>query len=560
MAQGNFFRKIFGFAFNGNVVPNLPTPVSPSNLDSAIDISATIGSGTTPFSAALDTEYIAKTENELIEQYRNLAYVPEVDNAIEEIVSESVITDKKKETVSIDLDETGLPLNIQSILVDEHKEIMRLYGFNRRGYEMFKRWYVDGRMNYQVLIDENAPQDGIKELRFIDPRKIKRVRELIKELDPVTQVELIQGVKEYYLFNDKNVVDVRNSAGSMIMTRESVIHCNSGLHDPTTNVILSYLHPAIRPSNNLRMMEDAMVIYRLARAPERRVFKIYTGDLPKGKAEQYVQEIANKYRNKVVYDVNNGSITNDKRYHAMTEDYWLPVGDGSKGVGIETLPGGEAVGETSESEYFKKKLYDSLHVPSSRMSEQSPLFSSGTEVTRDEVRFSRFINRLRTRFSGLFIDALKRQCVLKGIMTEQEFSSIEESIKYTFAEDNYFSESVEYNIINQRMGVLQLVDPYVGKYVSKEYVFRNILQMSDEESAEMQQQIEMDRQQMLMQEIQEQQARIEAGVADDPTTHQADLAESVSVNEQCALSESDDQSELDATAISILKQYGSFYD
>jgi len=560
MAQGNFFRKIFGFAFNGNVVPNLPTPVSPSNLDSAIDISATIGSGTTPFSAALDTEYIAKTENELIEQYRNLAYVPEVDNAIEEIVSESVITDKKKETVSIDLDETGLPINIQSILVDEHKEIMRLYGFNRRGYEMFKRWYVDGRMNYQVLIDENAPQDGIKELRFIDPRKIKRVRELIKELDPVTQVELIQGVKEYYLFNDKNVVDVRNSAGSMIMTRESVIHCNSGLHDPTTNVILSYLHPAIRPSNNLRMMEDAMVIYRLARAPERRVFKIYTGDLPKGKAEQYVQEIANKYRNKVVYDVNNGSITNDKRYHAMTEDYWLPVGDGSKGVGIETLPGGEAVGETSESEYFKKKLYDSLHVPSSRMSEQSPLFSSGTEVTRDEVRFSRFINRLRTRFSGLFIDALKRQCILKGIMTEQEFSSIEESIKYTFAEDNYFSESVEYNIINQRMGVLQLVDPYVGKYVSKEYVFRNILQMSDEESAEMQQQIEMDRQQMLMQEIQEQQARIEAGVADDPTTHQADLAESVSVNEQCALSESDDQSELDATAISILKQYGSFYD
>ena len=560
MAQGSFFRKIFGFAFNGNVIPNLPTPVSPSNLDSAIDISATIGSGTTPFSAALDTEYIAKTENELIEQYRNLAYVPEVDNAIEEIVSESVITDKKKETVSIDLDETGLPLNIQSILVDEHKEIMRLYGFNRRGYEMFKRWYVDGRMNYQVLIDENAPQDGIKELRFIDPRKIKRVRELIKELDPVTQVELIQGVKEYYLFNDKNVVDVRNSAGSMIMTRESVIHCNSGLHDPTTNVILSYLHPAIRPSNNLRMMEDAMVIYRLARAPERRVFKIYTGDLPKGKAEQYVQEIANKYRNKVVYDVNNGSITNDKRYHAMTEDYWLPVGDGSKGVGIETLPGGEAVGETSESEYFKKKLYDSLHVPSSRMSEQSPLFSSGTEVTRDEVRFSRFINRLRTRFSGLFIDALKRQCVLKGIMTEQEFSSIEESIKYTFAEDNYFSESVEYNIINQRMGVLQLVDPYVGKYVSKEYVFRNILQMSDEESAEMQQQIEMDRQQMLMQEIQEQQARIEAGVADDPTTHQSDLAESVSVNEQCTISESDDQSELDAAAISILKQYGSFYD
>jgi Bacteriophage T4-like portal protein (Gp20) len=560
MAQGSFFRKIFGFAFNGNVVPNLPTPVSPSNLDSAIDISATIGGGTTPFSAALDTEYIAKNENDLIEQYRNLAYVPEVDNAIEEIVSESVITDKKKETVSIDLDETGLPLNIQSILVDEHKEIMRLYGFNRRGYEMFKRWYVDGRMNYQVLIDENSPQDGIKELRFIDPRKIKRVRELIKELDPVTQVELIQGVKEYYLFNDKNVVDVRNSAGSMIMTRESVIHCNSGLHDPTTNVILSYLHPAIRPSNNLRAMEDAMVIYRLARAPERRVFKIYTGDLPKGKAEQYVQEIANKYRNKVVYDVNNGVITNDKRYHAMTEDYWLPVGDGSKGVGIETLPGGEAVGETAESEYFKKKLYDSLHVPSSRMSEQSPLFSSGTEVTRDEVRFSRFINRLRTRFSGLFIDALKRQCVLKGIMTEQEFSSIEESIKYKFAEDNYFSESVEYNIINQRMGVLQLVDPYVGKYVSKEYVFRNILQMSDEEAAEMQQQIEMDRQQMLMQEIQEQQARIEAGVADDPTTHQADIAESVSVNEQCTLSESDDQSELDAAAISILKQYGSFDD
>jgi hypothetical protein len=562
MAQGNIFRRIFGFAFNGNAVPNIPTPISPSNLDSAIDISATIGGMTTPFTAMLDTEQIAKNENELIEQYRQIAYVPEVDNAIEEIISEAVITDKNREVVTIDLDETNLPINIQNILVEEHKEIMRLYGFNRRGYEMFKRWYVDGRMNYQILIDEQNPQDGIKELRYIDPRKIKRVRELIKQIDPVTQVELIQGIKEYYLYNDKNVVDIRNSTGSMIMTRESIIHCNSGLHDPSSNIVISYLHSAIRPSNNLRMMEDAMVIYRLARAPERRVFRIFTGDLPKGKADQYVQEIANKYRNKVAYDVNTGTITTDKRYHAMTEDYWLPVGDGSKGVGIDTLPGGDSVGETGESDYFKKKLYGALHVPSSRMADQSPLFSAGTEITRDEVRFSRFINRLRHRFSGLFIEALKRQCLLKGIMTEDEFASIEESISYSFAEDNYFSESLEYNIISQRMGVLQLVDPYVGKYVSKEYVFKNLLHMTDEEAAEMQQQIEIDRQQLLMQEIQEQQARIEAGIADDPTMDQQPVAESIVINEPSNIIESQDadQKELDDAAISILKQFGANHD
>jgi hypothetical protein len=552
----SLFRRIFGFSFNGDTVPNIPTPIAPSNLDSTIDITATVGGGVSPYMSVMDTGGIAKTENELIDQYRQLSFVPEVDKAVEEICSEAIITDKNKEVVSIDLDDVALPDKIKEILVQEHKNILSLYCFNTKGYEMFRRWYIDARLNYQVLIDSENPSAGIQELRFIDPKKIKRVRELIKGIDPLSQVEIIQGIKEYYLFNDKGVVDAQATQGSMIMTRESIIHCNSGLHDPSNNIVVSYLQSAIRPANNLRMMEDAMVLYRLARAPERRVFKIYTGNLPTGKADQYVQEIANKYRNKIAYDHTTGNITTDKRYLAMTEDYWLPVGDGSQGIGIDTLPGGEAVGQTGESDYFKTKLYDALRVPSGRMSEQSPLFSTGTEVTRDEVRFSRFINRLRQRFSGLFIEALKRQCILKGIMAEEEFSAIENDIRYKYAEDNYFAEAVEYNIITQRMGVMQMVDPYVGKYVSREYIFKNILMLTDEERDEMLAQIEQDRQVMLMQEIQEQQAKINAGIMPDPLADEPQpQAESIieSINETKA---SPELTALDEAALNILKQLG----
>lgn len=556
--QPNIFRRIFGFAFNGEVEQNIPTPVAPTSMDSSIDITASVGGWAQPTYGAIDIDQTAKTENGLIEQYRQLAYVPEVDKAIEEISSEAIITDKVKNTVSIDLDDIEeLPPKIKDVIVAEHDEVLRLLSFGHRGYEIFKRWYIDGRLNYQVLIDNNAPELGIREMRYIDPRKIKRVRELIKMMDPVTQVEMIQGVKEYYIFSDKGVGDIRNTSGALMMTKESIVHCDSGLHDPTNNIVLSYLQSAIRPANNLRQMEDCMIIYRLARASERRVFKVYTGNLPKGKADQYVQEIANKYRNKVTYDATTGEVKTDKRYLAMTEDYWLPIGEGGQGTSIETLPGGENVGETGESDYFKKKLYEALRVPSNRMSDEPTLFSSGTEITRDEVRFSRFISRLRTRFSGLFIETLKRNLILKGIMDEDSFDRIQSKIRYEYAEDNYFSEAVEYNIINQRMAVLQLVDPYVGKYVSREYIFQNILQLTEEEQRKMEMQIEQDRQLMLMQEIEEQKARIDAGVADDPTEQSGGFAESI--DHKSTIIENIEpavNSELDNAAIAILNKLG----
>jgi hypothetical protein len=558
MRMANIFRKIFGFSFGGDVNPNIPTPVTPSNLDSSIDITATSHAGLAHAAyTGIDVNQVANTENELIEQYRQLAYVPEVDRAIVEITSEAIIVDKQKKIVTIDLDEIELPQKIKEVIVSEHDEVLRLLSFSKNGYELFKRWYVDGRLNFNVLIDSENPNAGIAEMRYIDPRKIKRVRELIKQLDPATQVEMIQGVKEYYLFSDQGVSDIRNASGSIIMTKESIVHVNSGLHDPSTNVVMSYLHNAIRPSNNLRMMEDAMLIYRLARAPERRVFKVFTGNLPKAKAEQYVQEIANKYRNKVTYDVNTGEIKADKRYLAMTEDFWLPVGDGGQGIGIDTLPGGEAVGETGESDYFKKKLYESLRVPNQRMTEENSMFSSGTEITRDEVRFSRFINLLRKRFSGLFLETLKRNLILKGILDEATFDNIADSIRYEFQEDNYFSESVEYGVINQRIAILQQIDPFVGKYVSREYVFQNILHLTEEERDKMIVEIEQDRQTMMMQEIQEQNLRIQAGIVADPVPDQQQ-AESIQPITTPMLSESsDERNELDKVALGILRSIGA---
>lgn len=559
MAQqqsSGIFRRIFGFAFNSEPTPNIPTPISPTSMDSSIDITAMVGGWAQPSYSAIDLDQTAKTENGLIEQYRQLSYIPEVEKAIDEIASEAIITDKVKGTVNIDLDAVeNLPPKIKEVLVEEHKEVMRLLSFGHRGYEIFKRWYIDGRLNYQVLIDNENPNFGIKEMRYIDPRKIKRVRELIKQIDPVSQVEMIQGVKEYYIFSDKGVNDVRNVSGALMMTKESIVHCDSGLHDPSNNIVLSYLNSAIRPANNLRQMEDCMIIYRLARASERRVFKVYTGNLPKGKADQYVQEIANKYRNKVVYDATTGDVKTDKRYLAMTEDYWLPVGEGGQGTSIETLPGGENVGETGESDYFSNKLYKALRVPTNRMTDEPTMFSTGTEITRDEVRFSRFVSRLRTRFSGLFIETLKRNLILKGIMDEESFEQIQDNIRYEYAEDNYFSEAVEYNIITQRMSVLQLIDPYVGKYVSREYVFQNILQLTEEDQAAMEMQIEQDRQLMLMQEIEEQKARIDAGVADDPTEQGGGFAESIK-EIQTPIIESTANSELDEAALAVLKKLG----
>lgn len=515
--------RIFGFTIGRDIKQNLDTPIAPSNLDSTTDINATVGGYISPSFSVLDIDNVAQSENQQIDQYRTVSQVPEVDKAIEEIVSEAIIVDKLTQPVSVNLDECQIPPKIKELIIEEHKEALRLLAFNNRGHDIFRRWYIDGRIFYQVLIDDTQPQLGIQELRFIDPKKIKRIRELIKVPDQFTRTEIIKGIREYYLYSETGLDSIKNSNNAIQMSTDSVVYAHSGLHNPANNTVVSYLQNALRPANNLRMMEDSMVIYRLSRASEKRVFKIATGSLQKGKAEQYVQEIADKYRNKIVYDASTGSIKNDKRYVAMTEDYWLPVGDNGQGTSIETLEGGANVGETGEADYFKQKLYEALRVPSARMSDQPTLFSSGTEITRDEVRFARFVSKLRKRFAGIFIEIIRRNVILKGIMSDAEFESIEDSIYFDYVEDNYFSEAMEYNIIQQRMSVLELVDPYVGKYVSQEYVFKQILKLTDEEIEEMLEQIQMDQERMLQQEIATEQARIKAGIAPSP------VAESVIV-------------------------------
>lgn len=472
--------KIFGFTFGSNK-PNYETPVTPDKLNTTIDIASSVGGFVSPVSTVIDLDNIARTENDLISRYREMIFVPEVDRAVDEIASEAIINDKDKPSISLNLDNvTGVPDTIKRKMIAEFTYLYNLLAFNTKGHDIFRRWYIDGRINYQVLINNEDPRDGIQELRFIDPRKIKRVRELLKKLDSRTNTEMIAGVKEYFVYSEAGVDKNISSQKTVIFSDESVVHCNSGLYDPTANIVLGHLHKAIRPSNNLRMMEDSMVIYQLTRAPEKRVFYIDTNGLSKAKADQHVQEIADKHRNKVIYDVKTGEIRNDKRYMAMSEDYWIPRSEGST-TEITTLPGGDMSGETSTAEYFKKELYEALSVPFARMTEEQTMFTSGTDITRDELRFARFINRLRIRFAGLFDELLQRQCVLKGILTVEEYDSIRGAMIFDFVEDNYFSEAAEFSILQQKLNMLQLIQPFVGQFISKEKVFKDILKMTDEQ-------------------------------------------------------------------------------
>lgn len=472
--------KIFGFTF-GSTKPNYDSPIAPDKMNTTIDITSTIGGYISPTSTVMDLDNIARTENELIHKYREIVFVPEVDRAVDEIASEAIINDKKKPSITLNLDNvSGISQSIKNKMIDEFTNIYNLLSFNTKGHDIFRRWYIDGRINYQTLIDNDNPKNGIQELRYIDPRKIKRVRELIKKNDERTNTEIIVGVKEYFLYSDSGLDKNVTAQRTIILSAESVAHCNSGLYDPTSNIVIGHLHKAIRPANNLRMMEDSMIIYRLTRAPEKRVFYIDTNGLSKIKGDQYVQEIADKHRNKVIYDVKTGEIRNDRRYMAMSEDYWIPRSDGSSSA-IETLEGGQAVGETGEADYFKKELYEALSVPFARMTEEQTMFTSGTDITRDELRFARYVNRLRIRFAGLFDELLQRQCVLKGILTVEEYEQVRSSIYYDFLEDNYFSEAAEFSILQQKLTMVQMIDPFVGKYYSKEYVFKSIMGLTDEQ-------------------------------------------------------------------------------
>ena len=451
----------------------------------------------------VDLEGSVRNEIELISRYREMALHPECSMAVDEIVTEAITQEPDGDIVDINLDKLeGASDSTKKKITAEFHTIKRLLNFNNLADEIFRRWYVDGRIYYEVLVDRTKPTEGIQELRFIDPRKIRKVREVLKERDPKTGADTIKSTAEYYVYNDRGTVTQTYTAHvnqGIRIAPDTIININSGMMDAKNTMVISWLHKAIKPLNQLRMIEDAVVIYRLSRAPERRIFYIDVGNLPKLKAEQYVRDIMIKYRNKLVYDASTGELRDERKHLSMLEDFWLPRREGSKGTEITTLPGGQNLGQMEDVMYFQKKLYQCLNVPIGRL-DPSGSGTTGqggfagigrvTEVTRDEVKFSKFVNVLRKKFSLLFFQALKRQLSLKGICSVDEWEDLKERITFKFATDNNFAEMRDAELLRERLLTLGQVEPYVGTYFSREWVRKQVLMQSEEEIEEMDKQIE----------------------------------------------------------------------
>jgi len=433
----------------------------------------------------------AKTDVDLIMKYRDISSQPECDAAIEDIVNEAIVGDHEDSPVNLILDELEISDKIKEAVKHEFDSILSLLGFNSYAHDIFRKWYVDGRLPYHIIINNENPKQGIKELRYIDPTKLRKIKEVEEETDPKTGAKLIKKVDEYFLYQDKTM----NAASQGLkIYPDAIAYCTSGQMDPGRKRILSYLHKALKPVNQLRMMEDSLVIYRISRAPERRIFYIDVGNLPKGKAEEYLRGIMNQYRNKLVYDAKTGDIKDDRKHMSMLEDFFLPRREGGRGTEITTLPGGENLGQIDDIIYFQKKLYKSLNVPVNRL-EQEAQYSLGrtTEITRDEVKFKKFIDRLRKRFSDLFMQLLKTQLLLKGIITKDDWRDWKEKIVFDFIEDNYFSELKQSEMIRERFDMLSSLDEHIGRFISNEWVRKNVLRFNDEEIEEIKKQIEQER-------------------------------------------------------------------
>ena len=454
----------------------------------------TADDGTTTISAGgyfgsyLDQEGGAKNEEELIRRYREIAIYPEVDTAIDDIVNEAIVSNERDQAISISLDNLALSDKIKNKIRNEFDEILNLLTFDEKGHDIFKRWYIDGRVYYHKVIDPEKPKLGLTELRYIDPRKIRKVRE-IKKQRSVKGIDMTQSVSEWYVYNEKGMTTPNSNMGIKI-AQDAISYCTSGVIDQNKNVVLSYLHKAIKPVNQLRMIEDAVVIYRIVRAPERRIFYIDVGNLPKIKAEQYLKDVMARYRNKLVYDASTGEMRDDRKHMSMLEDFWLPRREGGRGTEISTLPGGQNLGEIQDVQYFQKRVYKALHVPTSRLdNDQGFNLGRTAEITRDEVKFSKFVQRLRKRFTGLFQDLLKTQLVLKGIITIEDWDAIKSHIQYDFLQDGHFSELKNAEILRERLTLANEVTPYVGKYFSVEYLRKNVLRQTDEEIEDIDRQI-----------------------------------------------------------------------
>ena len=452
--------------------------------------------GTTTISAGgyfgqyLDMEVNAKNDSDLIRRYREVAQNPECDMAIEDIVNEVIVSDERDSPVTLSLDKLDISENIKQKIRDEFNEVLSLLAFEEKGHDIFKRWYTDGRIYFHKVIDPQSPRKGITELRYIDPRKIKKVREIKKHRDVKSKgIEIVEKTAEWFVYNEKGIQTGNTNAGVKIST-DSIVYVTSGVIDQNKNMVLSHLHKAIKPVNQLRMIEDAVVIYRIVRAPERRIFYVDVGNLPKVKAESYLREVMARYRNKLVYDASTGEIRDDRKHMSMLEDFWLPRREGAKGTEVSTLAGGQNLGEISDVQYFQKKLYKALNVPISRMESEAGFnIGKAAEITRDELKFTKFVARLRKRFTQVFSDILKTQLVLKGVMTIEDWVKIKEHIQYNYLKDGYFAELKNAEILRERLSLAGEVSPYVGKYYSVEYIRKNVLRQTDEDIADIDNQI-----------------------------------------------------------------------
>jgi hypothetical protein len=486
--------ELFGFQIGKKEEETKPNVVSfapPPNDDGTLAVAEGGAYGTT-----VDVNNQAKNESQLISRYREMASQPECERAIDDIINEAIVGTEQDSPVEIVLDNCEtMDDSIKDMVREEFEEILNMLNFHNRAYDIFKNWYVDGRLYYHLMIDTSKPRAGIQEIRYIDPRKIKKVR--VEKKDNARQIDsqiFNKKYSEYFVYSPKGV-----TAGNqgVKVSPDSIAFCHSGLMDQNNRMVLSHVHKAIKPLNQLRMLEDATVIYRLARAPERRIFYIDVGNLPKAKAEQYLRDMMVKHKNKLVYDANTGEVRDDRKFLTMLEDYWLPRREGGKGTEITTLPGGQNLGEIEDVMYFRKKLLESLNVPISRLEADSSFnLGRASEITRDELKFSKFIARLRYRFSELFHIILEKQLLLKGIITKQEWQDIKSKIYYDFLEDNHFAELKNAEIMRERLNTLRDMDEYVGKYYSVEWVRKNILMQTEDDIEEIKGQIDQERDEM----------------------------------------------------------------
>ena len=479
--------EFFGFEITRKRNREPLTPVAPSRDDGSTvltDVSAYYG-------VTLDLDNSIKSENALIKRYREVAQYPDCDGAIEDITNEAVTIQDDAPSVRLVLDDLPVSDSIKEKIHEEFSSIYDMLEFDYKGHDIFKTWYVDGRLYYHLILDPKNPTEGIQELRYVDPQKIRKIKN-VKKKKNAQGIEVVESQEEYFIYNDKGITD-SNTKG-IKLSRDSVVFCPSGNVDQNTGIVLGHLQKAVKPVNQLKMIEDAVVIYRLSRAPERRIFYVDVGNLPKIKAEQYVNDIMNKYRNKVVYDANTGEVRDDRKHLSMMEDFWMPRREGGRGTEITTLPGGQNLGDIADIQYFQRKLYQSLNVPMSRLQGETGFtLGRASEITRDELKFNKFVQRVQRKFSQVLIDILRVQLIAKGVMTEEDFEESRHHIRIDFLQDNHFTELKNNELLQQRVGMLGQIEPYLGKFYSLEWARRNILMQSEEEMKDIDDQIEAEK-------------------------------------------------------------------